>query len=47
MDNRLPIVVFGLGGEGAIARAIKGEPIGTLVAADVETVLADDPPPRG
>jgi uridylate kinase len=47
MDNRLPIVVFGLGGEGAIARAIKGEPIGTLVAADVETVLADDPPPLG
>jgi uridylate kinase len=47
MDNRLPIVVFGLGGEAAIARAIKGEPIGTLVAADVETVLADDPPPRG
>jgi uridylate kinase len=47
MDNRLPIVVFGLGGEAAIARAIKGEPIGTLVAADVETVLADDPPSRG
>ena len=47
MDNRLPIVVFGLGGEAAIARAIKGEPIGTLVAAEVETVLADDPPPHG
>jgi uridylate kinase len=40
MHNALPIVVFGLSGDGAIARAIKGDPIGTLVAADVDTVLA-------
>ncbi|HSK27449.1 MAG TPA: UMP kinase [Jiangellales bacterium] len=45
MDNRLPIVVFGLGGEASIARAIKGEPMGTLVAADVETVLSEDTGP--
>jgi uridylate kinase len=39
MDNRLPIVVFGLGEDDGIARAIRGEPIGTLVAADVDTVV--------
>ena len=32
MDNRMPIVVFGLAGEGTIARAVRGEKIGTLVA---------------
>ena len=32
MDNRLPIVVFNLLGEGNIGRAVRGEKIGTLVA---------------
>ena len=32
MDNRLPIVVFDLLGEGHIVRAVRGEKIGTLVA---------------
>jgi uridylate kinase len=40
MDNRLPIVVFGLGEDGSIARAIRGDAIGTLVAADVPTALS-------
>ncbi len=39
MDNKLPIIVFGLGEDDGIARAIRGEPIGTLVAADVDTVV--------
>ena len=42
MDNQLPIVVFGLGQDGSIARAIRGDAIGTLVAADVETRLVED-----
>lgn len=42
MDNQLPIVVFGLSEDGSIARAIRGEAIGTMVAADVETRLVDD-----
>jgi uridylate kinase len=32
MDNDLPIVVFGLLGEGNITRALRGERIGTLVS---------------
>ena len=36
MDNRLPIRVFHLMTEGNIARAVRGEPVGTLV---------DTPPP--
>lgn len=32
MDNQLPIVVFDLNVEGNIARAVCGEPIGTVVA---------------
>lgn len=36
-DNELPIVVFGLDEDDGIARAIRGEPIGTVVAAHVET----------
>jgi uridylate kinase len=32
MDNKLPIVVFDLLGDGNIARAVRGERIGTLVA---------------
>jgi uridylate kinase len=33
-DNALPIVVFNLLVDGNIARAVRGEPIGTLVSAD-------------
>jgi uridylate kinase len=36
-ENRLPMVVFGMEGEGNIARAIRGERIGTLVTADEES----------
>jgi uridylate kinase len=36
MDNRLPIVVFDLMTEGNIARAVRGEKIGTLVSDGVE-----------
>ncbi|MBD0291996.1 MAG: UMP kinase [Jiangellaceae bacterium] len=46
MDNRLPIVVFGLVGDGSIARAIRGDSIGTMVAADVPTVLVDGGTPK-
>jgi uridylate kinase len=31
MDNRMPIIVFNLLTEGNIARAVAGEPVGTLV----------------
>ncbi|NEE22372.1 UMP kinase, partial [Streptomyces sp. SID7499] len=31
-DNQLPILVFELTAEGNIARAVKGEKIGTLVS---------------
>lgn len=34
MDNKMPIVVFDLMQEGNIARAVRGEHIGTLVTAD-------------
>ncbi|HYN30431.1 MAG TPA: UMP kinase [Dermatophilaceae bacterium] len=33
MENRLPMVVFGMEGEGNITRAVRGERIGTLVSA--------------
>ncbi len=33
MDNGLPMVVFGMEGDGNITRALRGEPIGTLVSA--------------
>jgi len=33
MDNGLPMVVFGMDGEGAISAALRGEKIGTLVSA--------------
>jgi uridylate kinase len=36
-ENRLPMVVFGMEGDGNIAKAIRGERIGTLVTADEET----------
>ena len=33
MDNKLSMIVFGVEGEGNVARAIRGERIGTLVTA--------------
>ena len=33
MDNKLPMVVFGMEGDGNITRALLGEKIGTLVSA--------------
>ncbi|GAA4961954.1 UMP kinase [Kineococcus glutinatus] len=33
MDNRLPMVVFGMEGQGNVAAALRGERIGTLVTA--------------
>jgi uridylate kinase len=35
MDNDMPIVVFDLMGEGNVARAVRGERIGTLVSRSV------------
>ena len=32
MDNKMPIIVFDGTREGNILKAVKGEPIGTLVA---------------
>ena len=34
MENKLPMIVFGMQDEGAIARAVRGEKIGTYVGAD-------------
>ncbi len=34
MENKLPMIVFGMQGEGAIARAVRGEKIGTYVGSD-------------
>jgi uridylate kinase len=34
MDNALPIIVFNMEVEGNIARALKGEPVGTIVRGD-------------
>ncbi|AWB92794.1 UMP kinase [Aeromicrobium chenweiae] len=33
MENRLPMIVFGMEGEGNVARVLRGEKIGTLVHA--------------
>ena len=33
MENKLPMIVFGMDGEGNIARVLRGEKIGTLVHA--------------
>lgn len=33
MDNKLPMIVFGMEGEGNVAAAVRGEKIGTLVTA--------------
>src|SRR5699024_9417331 len=32
MDNKLPMVVFGMEGDGNLSKALKGEKIGTLVS---------------
>jgi uridylate kinase len=34
MDNKLPMIVFGMEGEGNVARAVRGERIGTLVTVN-------------
>jgi uridylate kinase len=39
-ENNLPILVFSMSEDGAIERAVSGEPVGTLVAAG-ETVFAE------
>jgi uridylate kinase len=36
MENKLPIVVFNLMEDGNIARAVRGEKIGTVVSGDVQ-----------
>jgi uridylate kinase len=33
MDNKLPMIVFGMEGEGNVTRAVRGERIGTLVTS--------------
>jgi uridylate kinase len=33
-ENRLPMLVFGADGEDTIARAVAGDPIGTLITAE-------------
>jgi len=43
MDNGLPIVVFALMGEGNVVRAIRGEPVGTLVCRTPKEEDPDDP----
>jgi uridylate kinase len=42
MDNRLPLVVFDLFAESAIARAARGEKIGTLVSDQLSTGSSSD-----
>jgi uridylate kinase len=34
MENKLPMIVFGMEGHGNVARAVRGEKIGTLVTAE-------------
>jgi uridylate kinase len=34
MDNHIPIVIFDLAPVGNIRRALRGEPIGTVVSGD-------------
>jgi uridylate kinase len=41
MGNDLPIIVFNLLEDGNIARAVRGERIGTLVSSDVSTAYAE------
>jgi uridylate kinase len=37
MENKIPIVVFDLGAPDSIEKAVRGEPIGTLVTSEGET----------
>jgi uridylate kinase len=41
MDNRLPIVVFALMGEGNVVRAIRGEQVGTLICRQEDPGTGD------
>ncbi|WP_229053734.1 UMP kinase [Aeromicrobium sp. Leaf350] len=43
MENKLPMIVFGMEGEGNIARALRGERIGTLVHAGSATTTGEAP----
>ena len=43
MENKLPMIVFGMEGEGNIARALQGERIGTLVHAGSGTTTGEAP----
>ncbi len=43
MDNRMPIVVFDVFAEGGIARAVRGEKIGTLVSDGGSTTAGQVP----
>jgi uridylate kinase len=36
MEHRLPIIVFNLRKEGNIVKAVRGEPIGTIIAEGAE-----------
>ncbi|MFT4299774.1 MAG: UMP kinase [Aeromicrobium sp.] len=44
MENKLPMIVFGMTGEGNIARALRGEKIGTLVHAGTVPTTGDEAP---
>jgi len=39
MENHLPIIVFDMTQPGAIARALKGEPVGTIVWEETESTV--------
>ncbi|MFT4187610.1 MAG: UMP kinase [Aeromicrobium sp.] len=41
MENKLPMIVFGMEGEGNIVRALRGEKIGTLVHAGPPTTTGE------
>jgi uridylate kinase len=45
MENDLPIIVFDLAAEGSIERAVRREPIGTVVSSDGPVVLEGEPSP--
>ena len=41
LDNKMPIQVFDMGKEGNLKKAVRGEPIGTLIRADEESKFYD------
>jgi len=41
LDNKMPIQVFDMGKEGNLKKAMRGEPIGTLIRADKESQFYD------